>query len=422
MSTVRRLTLILLAGQAVGSAAYLAATTVGPLVVLELSGRHELTGVGGFVYLIGSAGSAYVAARWMARGGRRTGLASGFALGTIGAAVAGGAILAGGFLSFLFGYLLLGAARGITDQSRYAAAEMVTPDERGRAISSVVVGGTFGAVLGPSLVAPLGDAMRGFGLNPLAGPWALAMVIFAATAVLLFTALRPDPIEVARDLARDLARQSRSDDDPVAEPAAARAADRPWRVLLAVPDVQTALAALILGQLVMVMVMAMTSVHLHDHGGGLDSISLVITAHTLGMFGPSIFSGRLVDRWGRVPMILLGSVLLIAACLLAPASLDTLVLAFALLLLGLGWNFTYVAGAALLTDVLTASERARGQGTTEMLVNVASGLGSLVGGPLMAMGGYPLINVLGLLIAFAPLLSAANLWRVRRGERSLAVD
>lgn len=414
MSTVRRLTLILLAGQAVGSAAYLAATTVGPLAVLELSGRHELTGVGGFVYLIGSAGSAYVAARWMARSGRRTGLASGFALGTIGAAVAGGAIITGGFLSFLFGYLLLGAARGITDQSRYAAAEMVTPAERGRAISSVVVGGTFGAVLGPSLVAPLGDAMRGFGLNPLAGPWALAMVIFAATAVLLFTALRPDPI--------DLARQLRSDDDTAAESAAVRAADRPWRVLLAVPDVQTALAALILGQLVMVMVMAMTSVHLHDHGGGLDSISLVITAHTLGMFGPSIFSGRLVDRWGRVPMILLGSVLLIAACLLAPASLDTLALAFALLLLGLGWNFTYVAGAALLTDVLTASERARGQGTTEMLVNVASGLGSLVGGPLMAVGGYPLINVLGLLIAFAPLLSAANLWRVRRGDRSLAVD
>lgn len=414
MSIVRRLTLILLAGQAVGSAAYLAATTVGPLAVLELSGRHELTGVGGFVYLLGSAGSAYVAARWMARGGRRTGLASGFALGTIGAAVAGAAIIAGGFLSFLFGYLLLGAARGITDQSRYAAAEMVTPGERGRAISSVVVGGTFGAVLGPSLVAPLGDAMRSFGLNPLAGPWALAMVIFAATAILLFTSLRPDPIEIARQLPSDEGHES--------ETSTARATDRPWRVLLAVPEVQTALAALILGQLVMVMVMAMTSVHLHDHGGGLDSISLVITAHTLGMFGPSIFSGRLVDRWGRVPMILLGSVLLIAACLLAPASLDTLVLAFALLLLGLGWNFTYVAGAALLTDVLTATERARGQGTTEMLVNAASGLGSLVGGPLMAVGGYPLINVLGLLIAFAPLLFAANLWRLRRGDRALAVD
>ncbi len=414
MSIVRRLTLILLAGQAVGSAAYLAATTVGPLAVLELSGRHELTGVGGFVYLLGSAGSAYVAARWMARSGRRTGLASGFALGTIGAAVAGAAIIAGGFLSFLFGYLLLGAARGITDQSRYAAAEMVAPAERGRAISSVVVGGTFGAVLGPSLVAPLGDAMRVFGLNPLAGPWALALVIFAATAVLLFTSLRPDPTEIAHQL------RGAEPQDP--EQTTASDADRPWRALLAVPDVQTALAALILGQLVMVMVMAMTSVHLHDHGGGLDSISLVITAHTLGMFGPSIFSGRLVDRWGRVPMILLGSVLLIAACLLAPASLDTLVLAFALLLLGLGWNFTYVAGAALLTDALTPTERARGQGTTEMLVNAASGLGSLAGGPLMAVGGYPLINVLGLVIAFAPLLFAANLWRLRRGDRSLAVD
>ncbi|MBL8093547.1 MAG: MFS transporter [Anaerolineales bacterium] len=414
MSIVRRLTLILLAGQAVSSAAYLASTTVGALAVLELSGRHELSGLGGFVYMLGGAGSAYVAAHLMERIGRRRGLAAGFLLGVVGAALSGLSIIAGQLLPYLVGYLLLGAARGITEQSRYAAAEMVTTAARGRAISSVVVGGTFGAILGPSLVAPLGDLARSFGLNPLAGPWFLSATVFAATAVMLFAFLRPDPADIGRQL--------RADRGPEQETATAAGPARSWGQLLAEPSVQAALGALILGQLVMVMVMAMTSVHLHDHGGGLGEISLVITAHTLGMFGPSIFSGNLVDRWGRVPMILVGSVLLIAACALAPASLDTTILAFALLLLGLGWNFTYVAGAALLTDSLTLAERARGQGATEVLVNAASGLGSLAGGPLMAVGGYLLINTLGLLIALAPLALAANLWRLSRPSEPLPID
>jgi MFS family permease len=405
---------VLLSGQAVSSAAYLASTTVGALAVLELSGRHELSGLGGFVYMLGGAGSAYFAARLMERIGRRRGLSAGFALGVVGAALAGLSIVAGQLIPFLAGYLLLGAARGITEQSRYAAAEMVSAAERGRAISSVVVGGTFGAILGPSLVAPVGAAMTGIGFNPLAGPWLLAAVVFALTAVMLFALLRPDPTDIARRL--------RAEAEAEAGVSAPVTADRPWSALIAEPAVQAALGALILGQLVMVMVMAMTSVHLHDHGGGLDAISLVITAHTLGMFGPSLFSGGLVDRWGRVPMILTGSALLIAACVVAPATTDTAVLAFALLLLGLGWNFTYVAGAALLTDSLTVSERARGQGATEMLVNAASGVGSLAGGPLMAVGGYGLINVLGLLIALAPLALAANLWRLTRPVDALAPD
>lgn len=403
MPIVRRLTYILLAGQAVSSAAYLASTTVGALAVLELSGRHELTGVGGFVYMLGSAGSAYVAARGMERIGRRLGLAGGFLLGVAGAALAGFAIMGGLFVPYLIGYLLLGAARGITEQSRYAAAEMVPAESRGRAISTVVAGGTFGAILGPSLVAPLGEWARSLGQNPLAGPWWLAAVVFALTALMLFIFLRPDPVEVGRQL-----RVYHAAATPITGEA------RSWRELLALPAVQAALGALVLGQLVMVMVMAMTSVHVHDHGGQLDVISLIITSHTLGMFGPSFFSGGLVDRWGRVPMIVLGSLLLIAACALAPASLDPFFLSFALLLLGLGWNFTYVAGAALLTDVLTPLERARGQGATEVLVNTASGLGSLAGGPLMAVGGYSLISGIGLLIALAPLALAGNLWRAGR--------
>jgi MFS family permease len=74
----------------------------------------------------------------------------------------------------------------------------------------------------------------------------------------------------------------------------------------------------------------------------LGSISLVIGAHTFGMFAFSVISGRLADRHGRVPVIAAGSAALILACLAAPLSPDVLPLAASLFLLGLGWNFCYV--------------------------------------------------------------------------------
>jgi MFS family permease len=90
------------------------------------------------------------------------------------------------------------------------------------------------------------------------------------------------------------------------------------------------------------MVMVMTSLHMRDHQHALGSISLVIGAHTFGMFAFSVISGRLADRHGRVPVIAAGSAALILACLAAPLSPDVLPLAASLFLLGLGWNFCYV--------------------------------------------------------------------------------
>ena len=115
---------------------------------------------------------------------------------------------------------------------------------------------------------------------------------------------------------------------------------------------------MVVGQLVMVMVMAMTSLYMVHHGHGLGDVSIVIMAHTLGMYGLSMLTGRLADNLGRPPTIIAGALLLAAGCILAPLSQLTGVLAVALFLLGLGWNFCYVGRRALLTDTLTLPERA----------------------------------------------------------------
>jgi MFS family permease len=413
----RRLTWLLFFGQSLGSAGFLAGGTVGSILGQELSGDTRLAGVPGALYLLGNAAGAYPAARLMERTGRRLGLTLGFAIGIGGALLAGYAVLVRSFAVFLGGMALMGVSRGFTDLGRYAAAEMHPMEERARAISLVVLGGTVGAIVGPALVAPMGRLAEFFQRDPLSGPWFASAALFLIGVVLMGLFLRPDPASLGRALA-----------DSPAQADAAGGPVRPMRQIVGQPGTQVALAAMVLGQLVMVMIMAVTSLHVYathsaapDHGVG--AVSLVITAHTLGMFGLSVVVGRFADNFGRTPAIVGGALILMVACLLAPLSQNTYLLAAALFLLGLGWNACYVAGAALLTDTLTLAERGRVQGSSDLLVATVSALGNLTSGVVFAALGYATMTWLSLAVTLVPLTLAARLvvsqYR-RRGAEELA--
>jgi MFS family permease len=162
--------------------------------------------------------------------------------------------------------------------------------------------------------------------------------------------------------------------------------------------VQLAILAMLVSQTVMVVLMVMTPLHMDHHHHSRDAISMVIAAHTLGMFGLSAMTGYLIDRFGRIPMLVLGGLTLIAAALLAPVSNSEFMLAAALFLLGLGWNFGYVAGSSLLADSLQGAERTRVQGLNDSLVFFVAGFGSLSSGPLYAAGGYFAVSMGGLVL------------------------
>jgi len=397
-AAVQRLTWVLFFGQSLGSAGYIAGSTVATIVGDKLSGRAALAGVPGFVYLLGSAAAAFPAARLMEHSGRRLGLALGFALGVGGALLAGWSVLVESFPFFLVGMVIMGAANGSTNLARYGAAEMHPVDERGRAISLVVLGGTFGAIVGPSVVGPMGQLAESLHRDALAGPWLASAVLFGVGALLISLFLRPDP----RDLGRTLEAAG------PAESAAPAGPLRPVREVLALSGAQAAIAALVVGQVVMVMIMAITSLHMVHHNHGLGDVSLVIMAHTLGMFGLSLVTGRLVDRLGRGQTIMAGTGILILACLLAPLSQNTYLLALALFLLGLGWNFCYVAGGAMLTDMLTVTERGRWQGSIDLLISLVSAAGSLGSGAIFAALGFAWMSWFSLAVTLVPLALALN--------------
>jgi predicted MFS family arabinose efflux permease len=156
------------------------------------------------------------------------------------------------------------------------------------------------------------------------------------------------------------------------------------------------------------------------NGYTVDDIGWVLMAHTLGMFGLASLTGWLIDKSTPTMMIGVGALVLVASALLTPFASTIWLLSAALFLLGLGWNFCFVAGSALLSADLRAEERGRVQGASETLVSLASGLGSLSVGALFTYGGIVGISGGGLL--FALLLVAAMFWIARMRLRTVAVS
>jgi len=401
-NVIRRLTVILFAGQSVVSLATTAALTVGSIAVNQVFGTAELAGTPTTMFVLGTALGAYPTGRLMNRYGRRFGLALGFLVGVVGAALGAFALL--GFLPLLFfaAHLLMGLARGALDQGRFAAGDLVTQDQRARAIGWVVLGGTVGGIGGPLFIAPASRLALQFGFDALAGPYLAGAALFLFGAAMMFLFLRPDPRDIARHLGAVGTRLNVIESTP-----------RTFLQALRVHDVQTAIAAMILGQVVMVAVMVMTplqmTTHLHHT---LDDVAWVIAAHVTGMYAMSVITGRVADRFGHARTILIGAGLLIFACVLAPFATETLRLAFALFVLGAGWNFCFVAGSSLLTDSLRPNERARIQGTNDLLVGLVAAAASFSSGFAFAFVGYTAIAFTGIALALG--LFGITLWTVQR--------
>ena len=398
----RRITWVLFANQSLASAGFIASATINSIIGAKLGGSASYAGVPSAVYQVGAALSASAWGYIMDRIGRRNGMVAGLIIGVIGNAMVLVAIGTSSFLLFLMGMVLMGITNAAVVLGRFAAAEVNPPEKRGAAISNVVLGGTFGAIVGPLLVGPVGNLAHTLGMDELAGAYIATLVLFALSSVVVFIGLRPDP--------RDLGKQVAAAHPDLAVNATGVA--RPIIEILRQPAALVAVSAMALGQVVMVAIMVITSLHMSDHHHNLRDISAVIASHTFGMFAFSVISGRLADRWGRGPVILTGAFTLLLACITAPLSPNVLPLGVALFLLGLGWNFCFVGGSALLADQLSPLERSRTQGANDLLVGLASATGSLGSGIVFAASNYTVIAIVSGVLALIPLLMTL-LW-IRR--------
>jgi MFS family permease len=234
--------------------------------------------------------------------------------------------------------------------------------------------------------------------------FAVVAQLLAALAYALF--LRPDPLLVSKQLGLGLdTRVAGGGTDQVVPPGQG-----------SMPLVRLAILATALSHATMVALMAMTPVHLVHHGATLSVIGLTLSLHIAGMFALSPVFGILSDRLGRIPTILLGQAMLVfSAVVTALGSQQHGLVMTGLILLGLGWSASTVAGSALLSDAAPAAQRVRLQGRSDLAMNLAGALGGALSGPVLAFVGYDgLAWGLLLPIAVVTSTSTAALLRSRR--------
>lgn len=328
----------------------------------------------------------------MQRMGRRTGFMLGALSGLVGGLVSAEAIFAGDFVLFCIGSGILGGYQAVGQYYRLAATDSVTAERRGRAVSTVMLGGIVAALAAPSLAIWSKDL---FAPVFFAGSFLFvaALSIVATGFIVFLSEERPTTRQEAK-------------------------AGRPMREILRQPTLIVAIANAGIAQGVMVLVMLATPLAMVACNYPVADAALVIQWHVLGMFLPSFFSGRLIDRFGTSAIALVGAVMLLASMAVAAAGIDFVNFGLALILLGTGWNFMYVAGTTMITAAHRPEERGRVQGAAELSIAIIAAVASFASGSLLHSLGWTAVN-----LAAAPLIilaAALTIWFGRKQVRLAA--
>jgi MFS family permease len=385
----------LLAAQVCGSTGHSISLAVGSIVAADITETNTWSGLPVGIAALGAALASVPLARLMGLFGRRPGLALGYGLAVLGSGLGMAGVLTRSFPLLLLGMALFGIGQSSNLLGRYAAADVSLAAQRGLAIGLIVWGSTAGSIVGPNLLGPAARAAEPLGLSDVGSAFLIGLGGFGLAALLIEALLRPDPLVMARQL------------PPTAMDRADESA-RPLGTILRRPTVQIALGALMTSQLVMIATTSTSPVYLHDHGHHVHTIGLAVSLHLAGMYAASPLTGWLCDRFGRVAIIGAGGLVLIGAIVLAalaPGS-DSALVTLALFLNGVGWNFGFVAGSALLTDSLSPAERTSMQGLADLVMGLMGAFGSAAGGVILQAWGFPVLNAAGAALVLGPLATA----------------
>ena len=340
--------------------------------------------------VVGSATAAILVSRTTSFIDWGRSLALGYVLGLLGATLVVGATTVGNFVALLLGSTILGAGNVAVFLARYAAAEVGGEATRGRALGTVFFA-AIGSILSPNLLGPSGEMASAIGLPRLAGLYLIAMVCFAAAALLLAAASYSGVPYFGNSAAlRTVEKRSRMTKGGIASD-------------LKAPAARMGLLILAATNMVMVAVMAIAPVHLAVHGYNLGLVGTVVGIHVGCMFVPSPISGWIADRLGPAPVAEAGFFLLAAAGV-AGAFLDkgsAVWMTVMLMLLGVGWNFGVVGGSTMLAGSIPGPMRPQAEGLGEVAMGLAAGAGAPVAGTVAAFGGFTALSLVGVAVAAA---------------------
>lgn len=386
----RRNVLLLAFSQALMLSAVVMTVALGAILGGDLAPDKGFATLPIAVMVVGTAIASLPAAMLMRRFGRRTGFLIGAALGLAGSLLCAVALQQRSFVLFAAGHLLLGSYQGFANYYRFAAVEATEASHASRAIAWVVAGGIVAAFLGPQLGQWGRDWIAG---SLFAGSY-LAQAALSLVALAVLSQVRLKPVAVAHT------------DSP-----------RPLREILAQPVLLVSILGAATGYIVMVMVMTATPLAILGCGLPQSSVTPVIQWHVVGMFAPSFFSGSLIRRYGAPRMMQIGFALLLCHVTITVIGVEFLHFLSALILLGVGWNFAFVGGTALLTQTYRPPEQLKVQAINEFAIFGLVAVASLSAGWLYDRFGWVVLN-----LTAVPMLVIALLFTLAIGRRQRLLE
>lgn len=380
---------ILAITQALGMSGGFLLVMLGGIIGSSLAPSASLATLPVSLLILGLATSVLPSGVLIRRFGRRPVFAGSAVLAAIGCLVAGVAITRGSFAGFCIAAFLMGANNAVVMQYRFAAVEYVELARAGRAVSIVMSGALLAAWLGPEVAVRAATLVAG---AEYAGSFFIGSGLYLLSALML-ARLAPSSVPLH----------------------AATEPPRPLSAIAAQSDFRVAVLAALVSYAVMSFIMTATPISMHVMDGhGELATARVIQAHLFAMFLPSIASGWVIARFGERPVIGAGAVLMLACIAIAAfAGHAVLHYVWALVLLGVGWNFMFIAATTLLTRTYRPHERIQAQTLNDFLVFGAQAAASLAAGAALASIGWRSLN-LAALPAIAAVMVALALTRARR--------
>ena len=333
--------------------------TLGGIVGSAIAADPALATLPLSFMVVGTAAATVPVAMLMQRVGRRLGFVAGGCLAVASALLTAWALSIASFALFTLACGLIGATLAFSAQLRFAAAESVASERAGTAVSIILLGSIGGAFLGAEL------AMRSPGWTP-STPYLGALLglaaCYAAATVLL---------ACSRNV------------EPETEPGAS-GEGRPLFTIVRQRAFLIAVLAGVVGQGAMVFIMTATPIAMHvQDGHGLEATARVIQAHVIAMYLPSLASAFLIGRFGPAKLMIVGTLAMAATVAIGLAGRDVMHYWWALVILGVGWNFLFVGGTTALVATYRPAERFRAQAVNDFSVFGAAALASLSAGALL---------------------------------------
>jgi cyanate permease len=141
-----------------------------------------------------------------------------------------------------------------------------------------------------------------------------------------------------------------------------------------------------------------------------------IEMHVIAMYAPSFFTGRLITRYGTPAIIQCGLILIGLAAVVGMSGMSISHFWLALVLLGVGWNFSFLGASALVLTCHTPQDGPRIQSINDFVVFGTMVIGSFLSGGLLSAFGWETVS--GFILPPVLIAMGGLIW-LQRKQRSL---